>query len=235
MGLHARRRFYTTEITRPAARGYRPRPESSAAGAPHGAWAERARFDWPTLAAALAIAVGGVLAVVLVPSVARWRGDLRGALSRARTGGIQGRGGRVERGLVVAEVALAMLFAPGAALSAVGLVAAFVPARRPRRIPPACPPVSDALSPHAPLGVLEEQIVVAVLRARGDAYGMEVRREIERATGRELAVGAVYAALDRLEAKGLLGSRRALADGRTMRERLWQGVDLGGLLALARA
>jgi PadR family transcriptional regulator PadR len=108
-------------------------------------------------------------------------------------------------------------------------------------------------SPHAPLGVLEEQIVVAVLRTRDDAYGMAVRREIERVTGRELAIGAVYATLDRLEAKGLLRSHRPLAEGpsrrhftltpagaralaetRAMRERLWAGVDLSALLALAR-
>ena len=109
-------------------------------------------------------------------------------------------------------------------------------------------------SPFAPLGVFEEQIVVAVLRTRDEAFGMHVRRELERVTGRELAIGAVYATLDRLEAKGLLGSSRvsgggpsrrrfavtaagarALADTRAMRERLWHGVDLGGLLALARA
>lgn len=109
-------------------------------------------------------------------------------------------------------------------------------------------------SPFAPLGVLEEQIVVAVLRTRGEAYGMQVRREIERATGRELAIGAVYATLDRLEAKGLLSSRRVVADGpsrrlfavspegaraltdtRAMRERLWQGIDLRELRALAGA
>ena len=108
-------------------------------------------------------------------------------------------------------------------------------------------------SPFAPLGVLEEQIVVAVLRTRGDAYGMHVRREIERVTGRDVAIGAAYATLDRLEAKGLLTSSRvhgegpsrrlfevrpegarALADTRAMRERLWQGVDIRGLLALAR-
>ena len=108
-------------------------------------------------------------------------------------------------------------------------------------------------SPFAPLGVFEEQVVVAVLRTRGDAYGMHVRREIEQVTGRELAIGAVYATLDRLEAKGLLASSRlhaggpsrrlfavtaagarALADTRAMRERLWRGVDLGRLLALAR-
>ena len=109
-------------------------------------------------------------------------------------------------------------------------------------------------SRFVPLGVLEEQILVAVLRTRGDAYGMHVRREIEHVTGRELAIGAVYATLDRLEAKGLLTSgrvhaggpsrrlfevspegARALADTRAMRERLWQGIDLRGLLALARA
>jgi PadR family transcriptional regulator, regulatory protein PadR len=112
----------------------------------------------------------------------------------------------------------------------------------------------SAPSSLAPLGVLEEQILVAVLLARGDAYGMQVRREIERVTGRELAIGAVYATLDRLEEKGLVRSTRvmdgslsrrvfevrpegarALADTRAMHERLWQGIDLRKLAALARA
>jgi PadR family transcriptional regulator PadR len=63
----------------------------------------------------------------------------------------------------------------------------------------------------------------------------------------------VYATLDRLEAKGLLTSNRTTADGssrrlfvvspegaralantRAMRERLWRGVDLQEVLALAR-
>jgi PadR family transcriptional regulator PadR len=107
-------------------------------------------------------------------------------------------------------------------------------------------------SPFVPLGVLEEQILVAVLRTRDDAYGMQVRREIERVTERELAIGAVYATLDRLEAKGLLTSRRprsdgpsrrvfgvnamgarALAETRAMRERLWRGIDIQRLLTLA--
>ena len=83
---------------------------------PIGAWAEHAVFGWTTFAAALAVAVGAVLLVVLAPSLALWRGDLRGALNRARTGGVQGRGGRLERGLVVVEVALAMLIASGATL-----------------------------------------------------------------------------------------------------------------------
>ena len=91
--------------------------------------------------------------------------------------------------------------------------------------------------------------MLAVLRTSDEAYGMAVRREIERVTGREVTIGAVYATLDRLEAKGLLasgrareeGSRRvflvtrrgasALAESRAMRERLWHGVSLARLLA----
>jgi predicted permease len=83
---------------------------------PLGAWGDAAAFDWTMFAAALAIAVIAVLLIALVPTISLWRGDLRGTLSGARTGGIQGRGGRLERGLVVAEVALAMLIASGAAL-----------------------------------------------------------------------------------------------------------------------
>jgi PadR family transcriptional regulator, regulatory protein PadR len=99
------------------------------------------------------------------------------------------------------------------------------------------------MSDFSPLGVLEEQVLVAVLRTQHDAYGMHVRREIERVTGRELAIGAVYATLDRLEAKGLLTSKRlatdvsrrcfllttagtrALSETYEMRQRLWQGID----------
>lgn len=83
---------------------------------PLGAWSDSATFDWTMFAAALAIAVLAVLFVVLVPAASLRRADLRDALNRARTGGIQGRGGRLERGLVIAEVALAMLIATGAAL-----------------------------------------------------------------------------------------------------------------------
>ena len=83
---------------------------------PIGAWAESATFDGTLFVAAMAIAVFAVLLVVLVPSISLWRGDLRDALNRSRTGGIQGRGSRMEQGLVVAEVALAMLIASGAAL-----------------------------------------------------------------------------------------------------------------------
>jgi predicted permease len=83
---------------------------------PLGAWAEAAAPDWTLFAAAFGLALAAALLVVLVPSVSLWRGDLRGALGRIRTGGLAGRGGRLENALVVVEVALAVLIASGAAL-----------------------------------------------------------------------------------------------------------------------
>jgi predicted permease len=83
---------------------------------PIGAWGESARFDWSLFATALLVSIGASLLVVLAPTVSLWRGDVHGAISRARTGGIAGRGSRLEQGLVVTEVALAMLIASGSAL-----------------------------------------------------------------------------------------------------------------------
>ena len=54
------------------------------------------------------------------------------------------------------------------------------------------------------LGEFEHLVLLAVLRLDADAYGMRVRREIAERTGRDVTIGAVYATLDRLEAKGLL-------------------------------
>ncbi|HET7457365.1 MAG TPA: ADOP family duplicated permease [Gemmatimonadaceae bacterium] len=83
---------------------------------PLGAWGESTTLGGSVFVAALVIAIGAALLVVLVPTVSLWRGDLRGAIGRARTGGVEGRGGRLEGGLVVAEVALGVLVAAGAAL-----------------------------------------------------------------------------------------------------------------------
>jgi|HubBroStandDraft_5_1064220.scaffolds.fasta_scaffold597730_1 PadR family transcriptional regulator PadR len=56
------------------------------------------------------------------------------------------------------------------------------------------------------LGEFEHLILLALLRLRDDAYGMSVRREIADRTGRDVSIGAVYATLDRLAAKGLITS-----------------------------
>lgn len=57
------------------------------------------------------------------------------------------------------------------------------------------------------LGEFEHIVLLAVLRLADQAYGVTVRREIEVRTKREVSIGAIYATLDRLEAKGYVQSR----------------------------
>ena len=58
----------------------------------------------------------------------------------------------------------------------------------------------------AALGELETLILLAILRCGGKTYGVPVRDEIEKRTGRRLTRGAVYTALSRLERKEYLDS-----------------------------
>jgi PadR family transcriptional regulator, regulatory protein PadR len=53
----------------------------------------------------------------------------------------------------------------------------------------------------------ELMLVVAILRIGDGAYGVQIAREIEATGGRRVLLGAAYAALDRLERNGLVGSR----------------------------
>jgi len=55
----------------------------------------------------------------------------------------------------------------------------------------------------------EQQVLLAVWRLNKNAYGASVRDEIETRTGRDVAQGAVYVTLVRLEKKGLLRSNLA--------------------------
>jgi DNA-binding PadR family transcriptional regulator len=56
------------------------------------------------------------------------------------------------------------------------------------------------------LGSLEQIVLLALVRLGSNAYGMTVRMEIEKRTGRSLSIGAIYATLERLQAKGYLSS-----------------------------
>lgn len=100
------------------------------------------------------------------------------------------------------------------------------------------------------LGELEHMVLLAAARLGAEAaYGMAIVDEIQVRTGRDVAVGAVYSALDRMERKGLLASetgepsperggraRRffavrepglaALRRSRSMLQALWDGLDL---------
>jgi len=52
----------------------------------------------------------------------------------------------------------------------------------------------------------ELMILLAVLRAGDEAYGVAIARDIEATTGRTVLLGAVYAALERLERNALVAS-----------------------------
>ena len=82
-----------------------------------GAVAEVAALDWTVLWASLAAGLAGSLLVAMVPTVVLWGGRaLQPGLSTTRTGGVGARGGRLESGLVIAQVGLAVLLASGAGL-----------------------------------------------------------------------------------------------------------------------
>jgi DNA-binding PadR family transcriptional regulator len=71
------------------------------------------------------------------------------------------------------------------------------------------------------LGSLEHLVLLAVAQLGTEAYGMTVRLEIERRTGRNLSIGAIYATLERLHAKGhvsaFVGEPTAERGGRAKR------------------
>jgi PadR family transcriptional regulator PadR len=63
------------------------------------------------------------------------------------------------------------------------------------------------MSTRTHIGDFELMVMLVLLRL-GDsaAYGVPISREIEQQCGREVALGSVYATLERLEEKGLISS-----------------------------
>ena len=57
------------------------------------------------------------------------------------------------------------------------------------------------------LGRFDHLLLLAVMRLGDEAYGMTIRRELAEHTGREVAAGAIYTALARLETRGYVRSR----------------------------
>jgi PadR family transcriptional regulator, regulatory protein PadR len=56
------------------------------------------------------------------------------------------------------------------------------------------------------LGEMELMVLLAVVRLGEDAYGVPISKELLMLAGREVALGSIYAALDRLEQKGFVTS-----------------------------
>jgi PadR family transcriptional regulator PadR len=71
------------------------------------------------------------------------------------------------------------------------------------------------------LGEMELMVLLAVVRLGDEAYGVPISKELLTLAGREVALGSIYAALDRLEQKhfvtSLLGNPTPERGGRAKR------------------
>ena len=56
------------------------------------------------------------------------------------------------------------------------------------------------------LGEFEELVLLTVASLQEDAYGVEIKRDLEERLGEKLSVGSVQSALKRMEEKGFLTS-----------------------------
>ena len=92
------------------------------------------------------------------------------------------------------------------------------------------------MTPPLNLGEFEQLILLAILRLRDDAYGVTIRAELADRAGRNVAPGALYTALERLETKGLITSRMGdPTPQRGGRAKRHVAVTAAGLDALTRA
>jgi PadR family transcriptional regulator, regulatory protein PadR len=57
------------------------------------------------------------------------------------------------------------------------------------------------------IGELEELILLAVCILDGDGYGISVKKEVERHSGRSILLGAIHITLYRLQDKGFVESQ----------------------------
>lgn len=100
--------------------------------------------------------------------------------------------------------------------------------------------------PQVALGQFEHQVLLAILRHGSESYSVRIVQELEGRTGREVATAAVFVALQRLRAKGMLDDRkvkpeegghirryfrltdvalRAMRESRQSYLSLWDGVE----------
>jgi PadR family transcriptional regulator, regulatory protein PadR len=100
------------------------------------------------------------------------------------------------------------------------------------------------------LGEFEELLVLAVWALGDGTYAVPIQQYIEKASGRNVSMGAVYAGLDRVERKGLVRAdvgevtrqrggkrkrlysitptgRRTLHTARKVRDQIWRAIEEG--------
>ncbi len=82
----------------------------------------------------------------------------------------------------------------------------------------------------------EEMLLLAVCRLQADAFGLNIRKEMQAVTGKRYSVGGIYTPLDRLVNKGLLKTEDGLpTEARMGRPRRLYRISSAGLEALREA
>jgi PadR family transcriptional regulator PadR len=66
--------------------------------------------------------------------------------------------------------------------------------------------ILEQMTKREQLGNFELMVMLVLIRLGENAYGVPICEELEKRTGRDVAIGSVYAALERLEAKGFVSS-----------------------------
>jgi len=86
------------------------------------------------------------------------------------------------------------------------------------------------------MGTFELSVLLAILRLGDGAYGRAVLHQVQESLGRNVAAGAVYTTLDRLEQRGLVHSKLAAGTAiRGGRARRYYAATAHGSSALAEA
>lgn len=85
------------------------------------------------------------------------------------------------------------------------------------------------------IGEFEELVLLAVYSIDGEAYGVPLQEKLEELLDRGVSLGAVYAALDRLERKGHVHSWVGGATGeRGGRRKRYFAITASGVAVLKR-
>ncbi len=76
------------------------------------------------------------------------------------------------------------------------------------------------------LGEFEEFVLLTVVVLKADAYGVEIKKELEKRLNQQLSVGSIQSALKRMEEKGFLTSEFGEATGKRggKRKRIYQAT-----------
>jgi DNA-binding PadR family transcriptional regulator len=83
------------------------------------------------------------------------------------------------------------------------------------------------------LTLLEQMILAAIVALKDDAFGVSIRKKVEKLTGKRLMYGTLYNALDQLLRKGYVSKTKGkTSSARGGRPRIYYALTPSGKKAL---